>query len=333
MSDPPGGAGPEDGRTFAPAEPLRIGPDPRPMSSGPGDWRPQIVAPSDDPLPAPAKLFEPGDVDPGPDASPGAEPTTFSLSEVTHVDPLWARDGGTGDEPDQQASEHGWILATVVLVAIFVAVAVGYTVLATPKTNNDPTPQFSTSLVPASATSTTAATTATTTTAATAPTTTAVAGQATGSTPTGQPAAWQSFAPAAGTFHSVLPGNPGSGPFPALAGSTVYSTQDLGAQFAIVDAPMTATDPAAVKAAMSQAAASVLPVGVAPPTGEPIAYPGGLWVLDFQAPYGPDTIVGRVVAANGRRFVLTMTVPTARLTEGAVVDALLRFRSGFSPTA
>ena len=55
-------------------------------------------------------------------------------------------------------------------------------------------------------------------------------------------------------------------------------------------------------------------------------------MLDFQKVVGDRTIIGRAQVANGRRFVLTMSVPTARVTDPAVTSDLVRFRNGFSAT-
>jgi hypothetical protein len=319
MDDASGAPTPEEGAvpTFSPAQPMAFGPDADATEAGPGpgEWdvppRRLFDARDEDPPTRPPDSFDPD----GPD-----EPlsTTFAVSEVPHQTPLWPPATTPAPEAPEPAGEHGWIVATAVLVAVVIAVVVGFAVLWAPRDDgvqpsvSDPGPGSST----------------------TAPTTTASA-----SPPSSVPAAtavpaaaWAPFVAPDGAFRADMPGVPDAGTFPGLAGASSYIVDAGGVLFGVVAAPFAPTDPAAVQAGLAEAAASVLPAGSPAPSGTPVTFPGGISVLDFRQEVGDKTIVGRAEVANGRRFVLTMSVPTARVDDPAVTSDLVHFRNGFSAT-
>jgi hypothetical protein len=318
MDDAPDAPAPEEetAAPFSPAQPVAFGPDDAATGNGPGpgEWdvpaRQMFDAKDDE-----ASTTSPDSV--GSDA-PGEDPmsSTFTVNEASHQTPLWPpATSRVVDEPEQ-AGEHGWIVATLVLVAVVIAVVVGVAVLWAPR-DNRLQPRVS---VPASATSTTApSTTPSTTTPATVTTVPAAA-------------VWTPYVAPDGSFRADLPGVPDTGTFPGLAGANSYTVSSGGVMFGIVAAPFAPTDPAAVQAGLVEAAASVLPAGAPPPTGTPVAFPGGITVLDFRSVVGDSTVIGRSQVANGHRFVLTMTVPTARVDDPSVTSDLVHFRNGFSAT-
>lgn len=315
MDDAAGAPTPEDRATptFSPAEPMAFGPDVDATEAGPGpgEWE----------MP-PRRLFEARDENPpppSPDADGADDPmsSTFTVSEMPHQTPLWPPATSPALDEPEQAGEHGWIVATAVLVAVVIAVVVGFAVLWAPHDDglqprvSDPGTIASTS-APVTSTSTVPVTTTTAVVAA--------------------PAAWAPFVAPDRAFRADLPGTPDPGTFPGLANASSYTVDAGGVLFGIVAAPFAPTDPAAVQAGLVEAAVAVLPPGSEPPAGQPTAFPGGISVLDFQKVVGDRTIIGRAQVANGRRFVLTMSVPTARLTDPAVTSDLVRFRNGFSAT-
>jgi hypothetical protein len=264
---------------------------------------------------------DPPDPD-APDSADGADaapPSTFAVSESPRLTPLWSpAKPPVVDEPEQ-AGEHGWIVATAVLVAVVIAVVVGIAVLWAPR-DDGIQPQVS---VPVGSSSTAPTTSAPTTTAPSSTVTTV---------PVASAAAWAPYVAPDHAFRAELPGSPDVGTFPGLSGASSYTVDSGGVLFGIVAAPFTPTDPAAVQAGLVEAAAAVLPSGSPAPAGTPVSFPGGISVLDFRQVAGAQTIIGRAEVANGHRFVLTMTVPASKVDDPSVTSDLVHFRNGFSAT-
>jgi hypothetical protein len=247
---------------------------------------------------------------------------TFTVDEAPHQTPLWPPATSRAVDEPEQAGEHGWIVATLVLVAVVIAVVVGVAVLWAPRDDGiQPTVSAPASTTPTTLRTTTVPSTAVSTTAVS--TTTVAAAAA---------AVWTPFVAPDRAFRADLPGVPDAGTFPRLAGANSYTFESGGVLFGIVAAPFAPTDPAAVQVGLVEAAASVLPVGAPPPGGTPVAFPGGIWVLDFRQAVGDSTVIGRAQVANGHRFVLTMTVPTTRVDDPTVTSDLVHLRNGFSAT-
>jgi hypothetical protein len=282
---------------------------------GPGEWDTSS-----------GHMFEAGDEDPpstpdpnGSAESDAAPPSTFAVSETPRLTPLWSPAKPPAVDEPEEVGEHGWIVATAVLVAVVIAIVVGVAVLWAPRSNGIQ-PQVS---VSGGSSSTAPSTTAPTTTATSSTVTTVPAAPA---------AVWAPYVAPDGAFRAELPGVPDVGTFPGISGASSYTVDSGGVLFGIVAATFTPTDPAAVQSGLVQAAAAVLPAGSNLPGGTPVSFPGGISVLDFRQVTGDRTIIGRAQIANGHRFVLTMTVPASRVDDPRVTSDLVHLRNGFSAT-
>ena len=133
------------------------------------------------------------------------------------------------------------------------------------------------------------------------------------------------------SFKAEMPGDP-TLLSANLSGSPAvsYTVESGDATFRIYtssfDAP---TDPEIDVGLEAAASASVDGAAI---TGGPVtAYPGNVRVYDFRATQGADTVMGRALAANSHRYVLTMTVPTDQVESPTTLADLVRFRNGFVP--
>jgi hypothetical protein len=301
---------------------MAFGPDAAATEAGPGPGEWDVRS---------RHLFDAHDEDPtttspesiGADAADDPMTSTFSVSESPHEAPLWPPALAPVIDDPPMAGEHGWIVATLVLVAVVIAIVVGVAVLWAP---HDEGLQPSVSVSGAGASTTTPSTPRTTTVPTSTPSTVTTV------TTVPVAAAWTPFVAPDRSFRAELPGVPDSGTFPGLAGASSYTVNTGGVLYGIVAVPFAPTDPASVQAGLVEAASSVLPVGAPAPGGTPTAFPGGITVLDFRQVVGDNTVIGRAQVANGHRFVLTMTVPTARVDDPSVTADLVHFRNGFSAT-
>jgi hypothetical protein len=318
MDDAPDVVAPEERgtQTFAPAQPMEFGPDTDAggdrSGPGPGEWDTHLFEAHDEDPPS----------SPDPDGSDGSDPplpATFAVSETPRLTPLWSPAKPPAAEEPEDVGEHGWIVATAVLVAVVIAVVVGVAVLWAPR-NDGIQPQVS---VSGDSSSTVPSTTAPTTLAPSSTVTTV---------PVAASAVWAPYVAPDRAFRAELPGVPDVGTFPGLSGASSYTVDSAGVLFGVVAAPFAPTDPIAVQAGLVEAATAVLPPGSPLPVGSPVSFPGGVSVLDFSQVAGDRTIIGRAQVANGHRFVLTMTVPASRVDDPTVTSDLVHFRNGFSAT-
>jgi hypothetical protein len=254
---------------------------------------------------------------------PGAP---FSTAEVHQDVPLWST--RPNDSPDLRAGarENGWMVVTAVLVAIFVAVTVGYTVLSESgsttlaRVDEAPLTRPDAGDGTVSVPSTTELDVAPSTTEAPAPATTAPVGE------------WGAIIAEDRSFKAELPGTPtvlsaNLGGKPAVS----YTVESGSSTFRILTGSLAASTDAEIDVALEAAASSSVD-GAAVDGAEVTAYPGGVRVLDFRAQQDDRTVLGRALAANGHRYVLTLTVPTAEAESPEVLADLVRFRNGFLST-
>ena len=289
--------------TFAPTTPVEFAPQP----------------PRDD-------LFEPGGFEtpgepaafePSPDPIPAAQPSPpppFSVQEADSQSPLWT--GPPVDLTDPGGPrDNGWLVVTAVLVAVFVAIVVGFTALWDARTNDPANAQVddaaltrpgdvdSTIIDGAEATVPETTVPETTVPETTVPETTVpqtTTPQTTATTP--PPVAWVTTV--GPTFQSAFPSEPRVADLPnETRGWT--ATDANGVRYALRVNGFPAGDEGFTRLGLVGGASEALPPGTPQPTGEVTQSQGG-WAFRFDTEFGGTNFAGRSLIVDGRRYVMTV---------------------------
>jgi hypothetical protein len=285
-------------------------------------------------MPADAALFEPDTAppaspsDPQPDGVPGAweaavvQPAAFSVAEAAppsppqppggSTAPLWPQGPPEGGGDPAGPRDNGWLVVTAVLVAVFVALVVGFTALWDATREDQPEARIEGTPLDRPNGDVT-----TTTPASDAPATTG------GTTPTTAVAEWVTVT--GPSFTAAFPAQPQS----EVSGPAQrwVATAD-GATYTLLVSSFPAGDEGFLDLGLVGGATDALPSGTPQPSGEFSPYDGGGRAFRFSAT-APDgsTYEGRAIVVGGQRYVLTVSTASGTPASSDVE----RFLGGLQP--